>query len=102
MAVSTIERAVDNTVFLFPLKSNGESIYDDIATGLIELGASSLLFLHQIDEVEWQLDDGRNGHYLRESKPLDEGVRHVTVIGQRLGCARREFRVVCLFTPCDP
>ena len=85
VAASTIEIPEDNTVFLFPLKSNGESIYDDIATGLIELGASSLLFLHQIDEVEWKLDDGRNGHYLRESKPLDEGVRHVTVIGQMFG-----------------
>ena len=85
VAASTIEIPVDNTVFLFPLKSNGESIYDDIATGLIDLGASSLLFLHQIDEVEWQLDDGRNGHYLRETKPLDEGVRHVTVIGQMFG-----------------
>ena len=85
VAASTIEIPEDNTVFLFPLKSNGESIYDDIATGLIELGASSLLFLHQINEVEWKLDDGRNGHYLRESKPLDEGVRHVTVIGQMFG-----------------
>ena len=85
MTTSTIERPVDKTVFQFPLKSNGESIYDDIAKGLIELGASSLLFLRQIDEVEWQLDDGRNGHYLRESKFLDENVRHITVIGQMFG-----------------
>ncbi len=80
-----IERGVDDTVFLLPLKSNGDSTYDDIVTGLIGLGASSLLFLRQIDEVEWHIDDGRNGHYLRESKPIDEGIRHVTVIGQMFG-----------------
>ena len=85
VAAPTIERGVDDTVFLLPLESNGESTYDDIVTGLIGLGASSLLFLRQIDEVEWHIEDGRNGHYLRESKSLDEDIRHVTVIGQMFG-----------------
>lgn len=85
VATPTIERGVDDTVFLLPLKSNGESTYDDIVTGLIGFGASSLLFLRQIDEVEWHIEDGRSGHYLRESKSLDEGIRHVTVIGQMFG-----------------
>ncbi len=85
VATPTIERGVDDTVFLLPLKSNEESTYDDIVTGLIGLGASSLLFLRQIDEVEWHIEDGRSGHYLRESKSLDEGIRQVTVIGQMFG-----------------
>ena len=85
VAAPTIVRDVDDTVFLLPLKSNGESTYDDIATGLIGLGASSLLFLRQIDEVQWHIDDGRSGHYLRESKPLDEGIRRVRVVGQMFG-----------------
>ncbi len=85
VAAPTIERNVDDTIFLLPLKSNGESSYDDIATGLIGLGASSLLFLRHIDEVQWHIDDGRSGHYLRDSKPLGEGIRRVTVIGQMFG-----------------
>ena len=85
VAAPTIVRDADDTVFLLPLKSNGESTYDDIATGLIGLGASSLLFLRQIDEVQWHIDDGRSGHYLRESKPLDEGIKRVTVVGQMFG-----------------
>ena len=85
VAAPTIDRNVDDTIFLLPLKSNGDSSYDDIATGLIGLGASSLLFLRQIDEVRWHIDDGRSGHYLRESKPLEEGIRRVTVIGQMFG-----------------
>ena len=85
VAAPTIERDVDDTIFLLPLKSDEESTYDDIATGLIRLGASSLLFLREIDEIEWHIDDGRSGHYLRESKPLSEGIRHVTVMGQMFG-----------------
>ena len=84
-AVRYIDREHEETVFIFPLKSNGESAYGDIAEGLIRLGASSLLFLRQIEEVRWHIDDGRNGHYLRESKPVDEDVRRVTVIGQVSG-----------------
>ena len=72
-------------MFLLPLKSDGESTYDDIATGLIGLGSSSLLFLRHIDEVKWHIDDGRSGHYLRESIPLEEDIRRVTVIGQMFG-----------------
>ena len=85
VAVPSIERSVDHTVFLLPLKSNGESEYEAIATGLKGLRASSLLFLRQIEEVKWRIEDGRNGHYLRESKPVDKGIRHVTVIGQMFG-----------------
>lgn len=84
-AVPKIQRGVDETVFLFPLKSDGESAHDDIATGLKMLGGSSLLFLSQIEEVQWQIDDGPSCHYLRESQHLEENVRKVTVIGQMLG-----------------
>ena len=84
-AVPSIQRGVDETVFLFPLKSNGESAYDDIATGLKSLRASSLLFLRQIEEVKWQIDDGPSGLYLQDSKHLEENVRKVTIIGQMLG-----------------
>ena len=84
-AVPLIDRGVDDTVFIFPLKSDGESACDDIASGLKGLGASSLLFLRQIEEVEWHIDDGLSGHYLRESEYLDEGVQRVTIIGQIFG-----------------
>ena len=87
VAVPTIERGVDDTVFLLPLKSNGESTYDDIATGLIGLGASSLLFLRQIDEVQWHIDDGRSGHYLRESKRLDRYLSYWMVPAPSPGAA---------------
>ena len=80
--VPIIKKSVGETVFRFPLKSTGESAHDDIATGLRRLRASSLLFLRQIEEIKWQIEDGPSGHYLRESRPVEENVRQVTVIGQ--------------------
>ena len=53
--------------------------------GLKRLGANSLLFLREIEEIEWNADDGSSGLYLRQSDDRDEWVRHVTVIGQADG-----------------
>ena len=84
-AALQIDNGLDETVFLFPLKPGEESVYVDIAVGLRSLGASSLLFLRHIDEIQWHIDDGRSGHYLREFAPVEEGVRRVTVIGHAFG-----------------
>ena len=85
VAVPAIERDADDTVFLFPLKADEESAYDEIVAGLRELGASTLLFLRQIEEVQWRIEDGRSGHYLRETETVEDGIRKVTVIGEEFG-----------------
>ncbi len=82
VAMSSIDRNRDETVVLLPFKSNGKSGHDDIAAGLERLGASSLLFLRQIETVHWSVEGGQSGDYLRKSKPIDENVRRVTVSGQ--------------------
>ena len=84
-AAPYIERNPEETVFLFPLKSNGESPYGDIAEGLERLGTSSLLFLRQIEEISWEIEGVRSGSYLRESRSIDQSIRRVTVIGQVFG-----------------
>ncbi len=81
-AVSSIERAPDETVILIPLKEDDPTGHDDIADGLSRLGASTLLFLRQIEEIQWSVKHGRSGIYLRDSKKMAPGVRRVTVIGQ--------------------
>ena len=43
------------------------------------------MFLREIQEVQWHTDDGHGGHYLRESEPVAEGIRRVTVIGEVFG-----------------
>ena len=85
VATSEIEHDPDETVIAIPLKATGESGHDEIARGLGELGRSALLFLHQIEEIHWIVEDGRSGHYLRESREIEADVRRVTVIGQEQG-----------------
>ena len=75
----------DETVFQLPLKSNDPLGYDDISAGLRGLGSRTLLFLRHIEEIEWEVEDGGSGYYLRETHCVDDDVRRVTVIGQAAG-----------------
>ena len=75
----------DETVFLFPFKPGDESAYIDISSGLKALGAQTLPFLRQIEEIKWNVEDGRSGQYLRGECRIDDNVRRVTVIGKAAG-----------------
>src|SRR3990172_8207849 len=78
----------EETVFILPLCANDESAHAEIVTGLQRLGPRVLLFLRQIEEIAWTVEDGPSGLYLR-SKPeaVGENVRSITVIGQERGKA---------------
>ena len=85
VAASEFEHGPDETIIAIPLKATNESGHDEIAGGLGRLGASALLFLHQIEEIRWSVEGGQSGDYLRESREIEPGVRRVTVIGQEQG-----------------
>ncbi|MYC66875.1 MAG: DUF3883 domain-containing protein [Acidobacteriia bacterium] len=86
VAVAETDRDPDETVISIPLELTGESKQDEIVRGLGKLNASVLLFLHEIEEIQWRVEGGdRMGHYLRESREIEEGIRKVTVIGQQRG-----------------
>ena len=71
----------DETLIILPLKEPSDSA--EIREALHNLGARTLLFLREIEEIEWKTEGGPSGLYLR-SQPeyLDEGVRRVTLIGE--------------------
>ncbi len=75
----------DKTVIQLPFKPEDESGYEEISEGLRNLGSRTLLFLRHIEEIAWNVEGGGSGCYLRESKPVDDNVRKVTVIGQADG-----------------
>jgi hypothetical protein len=79
-----IARGPDETLMVLPLRDCSEQT--EIEVGLKRLGATSLLFLRAIDEIEWSVEGGPSGLYLR-SRPerLAESVRRVSVIGQSAG-----------------
>lgn len=79
-------RNPDETIILLPFKDGDKSAYEDVSNGLKRLGATTLLFLRNIEEISWNASGEASGTYLR-SKPVNLGpnVNRITVIGQESG-----------------
>lgn len=75
------------TKFIFPFDTSSVSAdvaFDEIAERLASLNVRTLLFLRNIDQIDWQTVEGESGTYIRES--VSRGVsRQITVIGERKG-----------------
>ena len=70
------------TLFSLPFKADVEgNPYDEIAGRLCNLSSRTLLFLRNIKEIEYKLEDERDGTYLYEEKTRGH-CRQVTVIGE--------------------
>ncbi|NBV15773.1 MAG: DUF3883 domain-containing protein [Janthinobacterium sp.] len=79
-------RKRDETQIILPLKSGDETAIQEITEGFKRLGPSALLFLRQIDEINWDVDGGASGVYLRSPpESLGHNVQRITVIGQESG-----------------
>jgi hypothetical protein len=77
----SVARAEGETVISLPLKEEADR--QVIASGLRRLGPKALLFLREIEEIEWEVGGGPSGLYLRGTpEVLDKGVRRVALIGQ--------------------
>lgn len=81
VGVTAVEHDTDETIIVMPLKEKSEA-YREIHDGLQHLGPDALLFLREIEEIEWNVEGDLLGLYLRQSKELDDHVRCVTVIGE--------------------
>ncbi len=87
--VSPINRNLDETVFLLPFISGKErKSYEKIADGLENLEARKLLFLREIDEIQYIIEDYMSGEdyisgfYRRKSESINDTTRHITLIEQ--------------------
>lgn len=86
VAVEALQRSEDETVIAIPFREESDADRMEITAGLRRLGARALLFLREIQELEWEVEDGPSGLYLRDSPQiLGEGIRRVTVVGQEEG-----------------
>ena len=83
--VRELAKRPDRTVFLLPFAGNAQELFREIAEGLEAIDASTLLFLHEIEEFRWEVDEDRWGHYLRETETIAKDVRQVTIIGAESG-----------------
>lgn len=76
-------RAADETQIILPLKPEDASAAQDITAGFRHLGPGALLFLRHIDEINWTVEGGASGFYLRNiPESLESNVQRVTVIGK--------------------
>ena len=83
-AVPPVELAEGETVIVLPLKENAEA--DNIARQFESLGeARTLLFLREINEIEWLTEGGRSGSYRREEEVVADGVRRVRLLSATEG-----------------
>ncbi len=69
------------TSFWFPFRSDDETVFDEIAEGLCKLDARTLLFLRHVEEVDWSIEGGPHGTYVRDAEEAKDGLRRVTLIG---------------------
>lgn len=77
------ERGTDETQILLPLKPEDITAQLDIEAGLRNLGPGALLFLRNIEEINWRVEGGATGFYLRNNPEiLGPNVHRITVIGQ--------------------
>ena len=76
-----IDSAPDETVIVIPFKDDVADSRSEIVEALQADSGSALLFLREIEEIEWQVDGESSGHYLRERKSPDSGVQVVTIVG---------------------
>ncbi len=82
--ISPIKRDTEETVFLFPLKSDEEETsYNEIADGLCEFALRNLLFLREINTAQWTVEGWLSGFYRRESDKLNDFTRHVQLSEER-------------------
>ncbi|RQT22766.1 DUF3883 domain-containing protein [Burkholderia cepacia] len=76
-------READETQIILPLKPEDTTAPQDITAGFRHLGPGALLFLRHIDEINWSVEGGPSGFYLRNTpETLGPNVQHVTVIGK--------------------
>lgn len=76
-------READETQIILSLKPEDTTAPQDITAGFRHLGPGALLFLRHIDEINWSVEGGPSGFYLRNTpETLGPNVQHVTVIGK--------------------
>ena len=85
-AIPAIDRQPDETVFVLTLDAEDHAAHGEIAAGLQRLGARTLLFLRQIDEIAWSVEGDQSGLYVRgEPEEVGEGARRIILLGEERG-----------------
>lgn len=81
-----VSRQDNETAIVLPLKTSDKTAEREIADGFKRLGPGALLFLREIEEINWSGLNGETGAYLRSPpEPLGPNVHRVTLVGEATG-----------------
>lgn len=81
--IASIDLEDAETRIILPFRKDDINSFQEIADALKQLGARTLLFLRQIDTIEWSALDEGEGIYFRNPRiTLDEGAARITVAGE--------------------
>ncbi len=79
-------RQPDETQIVLPLTLEDPTIGQDITAGFRSLGPGALLFLRNIEEINWSVEGGASGFYMRNPpEKIGPNVRRVMVVGHEAG-----------------
>ena len=86
VAAPPTSRAEEQTEFLLPLRTADADLFPFVSDSLSRLGARTLLFLRQVEEIAWTVDGASSGFYLKENAAdTGDSSRRVTLVGERKG-----------------
>ncbi len=81
--VSPIKGEAEETRIVLPFRENDENAFQEITEALKRLGARTLLFLRQIETIEWSIADEGEGIYLRDPRrELGYGAERISITGE--------------------
>lgn len=76
-------RKDEETQIILPLRYDDTTATEEITAGFRQLGPGSLLFLRNVNEINWSVAGGPSGFYVRNlPTALDTNVRLIKLIGQ--------------------
>ena len=79
-------RDPDQTQIILPLRAEDPDVGQDITEGFRRLGPCALLFLRNIEEINWEVEGGSSGFYRRTpSDELGLNVRRINLVGHESG-----------------
>ncbi len=81
-------KVVDEDTTLFELPLDHPDLpavisHAEIAARLEELGIKTLLFLKHVESIEWNVDNGKSGQYLKETRVVASGIETVVLLESR-------------------
>ena len=99
--IAAIELANEETRIILPFSEDDDSAFDEILNALKRLGSRTMLFLRQINAIEWLASGAEKGAYSRSPRTqLGYGAGRVTISNNDLNEHSNQHEDWIVFSEC--